>query len=193
MKRLRAPLVLACLALCACLLAGCGPSASVHLYPVKASGGTVPSPSSITVTVVRPADERLSTSLGERSMGGTFEAVEDPLDWVGHGIVDAVRAKGYQVTYAASDKEAAAGRAQCVITGAIKGLTIRQPNPASIEAIIIVKYRVAREGRHVATETLTASQTKATMPTDKALQELLQDTLWDVVAGVADKVAAEVK
>lgn len=190
MKCVRLLLCLAALA-CAALLTACGPSNTVHLYPVKPQATTMPSPTATTITVANFADERTDRSLGQRRDSSYFTTMDQPGDWVGRAVADAIAAKGFQTNYAATAKEASKS-APYLVTGSVKSINIKETSSTSFETTIIVKYKVAHQGKTLVLETLNASQRRTTLPSSSAIEELLQDTLWDVVSSLADKVASAV-
>ena len=89
------------------MLTACGPSNTIHLQPYKAASSVLPGPTAPTISVVKFQDQRPDpSSLGKRRDGSYFTTMDSASEWFSRSIVDALSARGYQVSYAQSTAEA---------------------------------------------------------------------------------------
>ena len=164
------------------MLTACGPSNTIHLQPYKAASSVLPGPTSPTISVVKFQDQRPDpSSLGKRRDGSYFTTMDSASEWFSRSIVDALSARGYQVSYAQSTAEAIKGKPAYLLTGT-----------TSFDTSLTAKYTLADRNKKISMETLNASQTKTGLPGNSTVENLLRDTLTDVVNPMADKVAAKI-
>ena len=145
------------------MLAGCGSSTS----------------SSATKTYRFAADQDITT-------------MDSASEWFSRSIVDALSARGYQVSYAQSTTEAIKGKPAYLLTGTLNELKINEKSATSFDTSITAKYTLADRNKKISMETLNASQTKTGLPGNSTVENLLRDTLTDVVNPMAEKVAAKI-
>ena len=175
------------------MLTACGPSNTIHLQPYKPASSVLPAPTAPTISVVKFADQRPDPSaLGKRRDGSYFTTMDNASDWLSRSIVDALSARGYQVSYAQSQAEAMQGKPDYMLTGALNELKINEKSATSFDTSITAKYVLADRSRKIGSETLNASQTKTGLPGNSTVENLLKDTLADVVNPMASKVAAKI-
>ena len=166
------------------MLTACGPSNTIHLQPYKAASSVLPGPTAPTISVVKFQDQRPDpSSLGKRRDGSYFTTMDSASEWFSRSIVDAFSARGYQVSYAQSTAEAIKGKPAYLLTGTLNELKINEKSATSFDTSITAKYTLADRN---------ASQTKTGLPGNSTVENLLRDTLTDVVNPMAEKVAAKI-
>lgn len=175
------------------MLTACGPSNTIHLQPYKAASSVLPGPTAPTISVVKFQDQRPDpSSLGKRRDGSYFTTMDNASEWFSRSIVDALSARGYQVSYAQSTAEAIKGKPAYLLTGTLNELKINEKSATSFDTSLTAKYTLADRNKKISMETLNASQTKTGLPGNSTVENLLRDTLTDVVNPMADKVAAKI-
>ena len=175
------------------MLTACGPSNTIHLQPYKAASSVLPGPTAPTISVVKFQDQRPDpSSLGKRRDGSYFTTMDSASEWFSRSIVDALSARGYQVSYAQSTAEAIKGRPAYLLTGTLNALKINEKSATSFDTSITATYTLADRNKKISMETLNASQTKTGLPGNSTVENLLRDTLTDVVNPMAEKVAAKI-
>ena len=180
--------------LCLLLLASCGPSNTVRLLPLKQDASVLPAPTSSTISVVQFADKRADkSSLGLRRDQSYFTSIDSAPKWLSEGIADKLSANGYKVTYARSMSEGVKGTPDYILTGSLESLNIKEQSATSFEVSMRVKYVLSDKDKKVVLETLTANQTRTTLPSNSAIESLLQNTLADIVNPMYDKVHSAVR
>ena len=107
------------------MLTACGPSNTIHLQPYKAASSVLPGPTAPTISVVKFQDQRPDpSSLGKRRDGSYFTTMDSASEWFSRSIVDALSARGYQVSYAQSTAEAIKGKPAYLLTSEVEALAI---------------------------------------------------------------------
>ncbi len=176
------------------LLSACGPSNTVHLVPLKPASNVLPTPSSSTIAVVQFADKRVDTSaLGMRRDKSYFTTMDSPTEWISKAIADHIGAQGYQVSYATSAAEAIKGNPDYILTGSLEKLDIQENSATSFETTIRAKYVLSNREKKLVLETLTANQSKTSLPSSSAVESLLGDTLKDIINPMFQKVQSFIK
>lgn len=192
MKNARLLLVF-CTMLSLLLLSACGPSNSVRLMPLKPAANILPEPASPTISVVQFADKREDTSsIGLRRDNSYFTTYDDAATWLSKAVADNLSARGYQVTYATSGSEAIKGSPDYILTGSLENLNVKENSATSFEVSMRVKYVLSNRDKRLVLETLTANQTRTSLPSNSAVEDLLKDTLKDIVDPMFQKVQAAV-
>ncbi|MEF2807062.1 MAG: hypothetical protein U0N16_01420, partial [Desulfovibrio sp.] len=79
-----------------------------------------------------------------------------------------------------------------LLTGTLNELKINEKSATSFDTSITAKYTLADRNKKISMETLNASQTKTGLPGNSTVENLLRDTLTDVVNPMAEKVAAKI-
>lgn len=175
----------------ALLFAACGPSNTIHLKPLKHTGDNIlPTPSSVSLTVVKFADKREDkSSLGLRRDQSYFTTMDNASEWVTRAIADRFASAGYQASYAGSPSEARKGSADYVLTGSIEELVVRESSATSYEVSMRVRFVLAdRNDKVVKIETLSSSSSRTTIPTSSSVENLLGETLKGIVDPMFDKI-----
>ncbi len=181
--------LLACLLLCAC-----GPSNTVRLTPLKPAVSVLPAPTASTIAVVQFADKRAdSSALGTRRDGSYFSTIDSATDWVSRSVANQLGTLGYQVSFAMSTAQALKANPNYIVTGSLEELKVKESSSTSYESSIRLKYAVQAQNKVVATETLSASQSKTAILSGSAVESLLTDTLKDITGPLCDKVKGIVR
>lgn len=186
--------LLPCLLALLLLVAACGPSNTIHLLPMKPSADVLPTPSASTIAVVKFTDKRVdTTSLGLRRDNSYFTTMDDTADWVSRAIADRLSASGFQVSYTMNASSAKRATPDYILNGSIEQLEVRETSATSFEAKIRVNYVLANKDKVIMRQPLMAAGSTTTFPTNNAVEQLLAETLKDIVEPMNEKITSIVK
>lgn len=193
MKPIRLALSCAILSLAA-LLAACGPSNTVRLLPLpQPAVSTLPAPNAPRVSVVRFEDKRLDLILGIRRDGTSFSASEDVAQWFSRALADELTRAGFQVSYALNPGMARSGRPDYIVTGEVRQVQVKEVSATEYSSAMEAQFRLAGIKGEIAGESLTASLNRTAIPGAGIADDLLQQTLQEVVQPMARKIARHVE
>ena len=174
------------------MLTACGPSNTIHLQPYKPASSVLPGPTSPTITVVKFSDKRPDpTRIGKRRDGSYFTTMDNAKEWSPAPSWTALAAQGFQVAYAHHSR-GHQGQARLHAHRHPERAQINEKSATSFDTSITAKYTLADRNKKISMETLNASQTKTGLPGNSTVENLLRDTLTDVVNPMAEKVAAKI-
>ena len=177
MKLIRlAPLFVLSLAL---LLSACGPSNTVRLLPLPQPGVSVlPAPNAPRISVVPFEDKRMDANLGTRRDGSAFVATEDVAQWVSRGLADELTRAGLQVSYALTPGQA----------GKLEEVWIKEVSSTELTTGMRATYVLASRSGKVSSETLTSGQSRNGLPGGSVADDLMRQTMLDLVQPMATKI-----
>jgi uncharacterized lipoprotein YajG len=182
---------LSCLALTVALLAACGPSNTVRLLPPPSlEASMLPPANAPRLSVVLFADGREDrTALGVRRDGSAFEADGSLAQWVSNALAEALAHTGLQVSFATTVNEARKGNPDYLLTGELQEIWLRETSTTDITATMRIQYTLAsREKKVLPRDSFSASQSRSGLPSKSKAEQLLLDTLNDLVNPTADKI-----
>ncbi len=187
MKLIRlAPLFVLSLAL---LLSACGPSNTVRLLPLPQPGVSVlPAPNAPRISVVPFEDKRMDANLGTRRDGSAFVATEDVAQWVSRGLADELTRAGLQVSYALTPGQARSGNPDYIITGKLEEVWIKEVSSTELTTGMRATYVLASRSGKVSSETLTSGQSRNGLPGGSVADDLMRQTMLDLVQPMAAKI-----
>ena len=195
MKILRAGFGFLSLILAAGMLAACGPGNTVNLLPpppIPAS--TIPAPNAASVTVVNFADKRLDPDvIGKRRDGSAFTTLENVPLWISRALADELARNGLRVTFANAVAQARSGNPDYLVTGQIDEVWIKESSATEMSAQMRVSSTLANRGGKIWTETTSSSQSKTNLPGAGSADNLLQETMRDLIKSVAAKIVATIE
>ncbi len=185
---------LPCLLALLLMISACGPSNTVRLLPMKPAASVLPAPSASTIAVVKFSDKRTDTaSLGLRRDNSYFTTMDDTAEWVSKAIADRLSASGFQVSYTLNASSAKRAAPDYILNGSIEQLEVRETSATSFEAKIRVNYVLANKDRVVARQPLMAAGSTTTFPNNSAVEQLLAETLKDVIEPMNEKITSIVQ
>ena len=183
------------LVLLAFLATACGPANSVRLLPPPFQEGAVlPGPKAPRVTVVAFDDKRQDmTVIGSRRDNTAFVTNDSVTQWISKALADELARNGLQVSYADSVNQARAGNPDYMVTGDVDQVWLREKSATDLSTQMRVNYSVANRQSRIYKETLNASQSRTVMPTGSAADNIMLDTLRELIKPMAQKIVQAIE
>ena len=184
------PVVLLALLGAVLLLSACGPSNTVRLLPPPPLDASVlPAPNAPSVSVVSFEDKRVDTaSIGVRRDGSAFTTSGDVAEWISRALADELARSGFQVTFAANVNQARSGNPDYLVTGQVDEVWLKENSSLEISSQMRVKCALANRKGRLWSESCNASQSRSGLPSGATADNLLLDTLRDLVKPMAQKI-----
>ena len=172
------------------LLSACGPSNTVRLLPPPPLDASVlPAPNAPSVSVVSFEDKRVDTSsVGVRRDGSAFTTSGDVAEWISRALADELARSGFQVTFAANVNQARSGNPDYLVTGQVDEVWLKENSSMEISSQMRVKCALANRKGRLWSESCNASQSRSGLPSGSTADNLLLDTLRDLVKPMAQKI-----
>lgn len=189
MKKIILPLYSALLTLALCLY-GCGPGNSVRLLPLPPlESPTLPAPNAPSVSVVNFEDARIDEAvLGARRDGSAFIAEGDVPSWISRALADELARNGLRVTFAATTSQARSGNPDFMVTGKVDEVWLKENSATSFSVTMRVNCTLANRKGRIWSESCNSSQTISSLPSGAVADDLMLDTLRDLVKPIALKI-----
>ncbi len=185
----RAMLCIFSLMFVALFTTACGPSSTVKLtYPAKDSS-ILPAPSAPTVAVVLFEDKRPHTHLGSRKDNTTFASNVAVPEWLSRSFADALNRHGLQVSYAETADVARRANPKYIVTGTINHAELKEVSITELRATMQADIALAGPSGRILTEGLSASQSKSGIITEGTAEDLLLQTVQELIKPGANRVA----
>ena len=183
------------LVLLAFLATACGPANSVRLLPPPFQEGAVlPGPKAPRVTVVAFDDKRQDmTVIGSRRDNTAFVTNDSVTQWISKALADELARNGLQVSYSDSVSQARAGNPDYLVTGDVDQVWLREKSATDLSTQMRVNYSVANRQSRIYRETLNASQSRTVMPTGSAADNIMLDTLRELIKPMAQKIVQAIE
>ena len=184
------PVVLLALLGAVFLLSACGPSNTVRLLPPPPLDASVlPAPNAPSVSVVNFEDKRVDTaSIGVRRDGSAFTTSGDVAEWISRALADELARSGFQVTFAANVNQARSGNPDYLVTGQVDEVWLKENSSLEITSQMRVKCALANRKGRLWSESCNSSQSRSGLPSGSTADNLLLDTLRDLVKPMAQKI-----
>ncbi|MFT4302102.1 MAG: hypothetical protein QM579_10140 [Desulfovibrio sp.] len=184
-----------CLVLLAFLATACGPANSVRLLPPPfMEGAVLPGPKAPRVTVVAFEDKRQDqTAIGSRRDNTAFVTNDSVTQWISKALADELARNGLQVSYADSVNQARAGNPDYLVTGDVDQVWLRENSATDLSTSMRVNYSVANRQSRIYSETLNASQSRTVMPMGSAADNIMLDTLRELIKPMAQKIVQAIE
>lgn len=169
--------------------AGCGPSNNVRLLHKPPDASTLPAPGAASVSVVEFQDKRglSSEQLGVRRDKSSFTTNAPVSEWLSRSLADELAKLGLQVSYATTVDQARSGNPAYIVTGSIEEIWIKESSAMELSATVRATMTVSSRKGRLLTEGLTASQTQKGLPGASVAEDLLLDTMQELVHPAARK------
>lgn len=187
MKRFSA-LSIAGVLLAVLFCAGCGPSNTVRLVYKPTDSNVLPAPGAPSVAVVQFQDKRPNTQLGVRRDGSSFVATSPVAEWLSRSLADELSRQGLQVSYATSSDQARAANPDYIIAGVIDEVWLKEASSTELSVTLRATMALSNRKGRLMSEGLSAAQTKKGLPSSSAAEELLLDTMQELVQPAARKI-----
>ena len=168
-------------------LNACAPSSTVRLLHRPADAPQIPAPTAPSISVVQLKDARSNSYIGVRSDNTPFIPNGTVPDWVTQSLADALTRQGLRVTYAQNLETARASQPQYIVTGELQELWIRESSRTDISASVKAFISVTGHKGKLINEGMSSSLSRQGLLGSAAAEELLYNTLQDLVQSVANK------
>lgn len=187
------PLRLLSIILLVCCLSACGPSNAVRLLSYTPSSlVTLPQPGAPLVAVVLFEDQRANQNIGIRLDGSPFLADRLVTDWVSRALGQELSRLGYQVVYSSLITEARAANPPYLVTGTIDKIWIQEKSRTSFTSEIRLHVSLSQEDNLLFSEEMVSGQEKQDIPKASLVENLLNETLRDVLVNAAQKISIKI-
>lgn len=173
------------------LLAACGPGNTVRLLPPPPlQASSLPPPTAPSVCVVNFKDDRLDpAAIGERRDGSAFTTTGDVPVWVSRALADELARKGFRVTFAMTASQARSSNPDYLVTGVINEVWLKENSALEMTVQMQVNCALANRKGKLWTESCNSSQTRSSFPSGSTADNLLLDSLQDLLRPIANKIA----
>ncbi|WP_417292425.1 hypothetical protein [Desulfovibrio porci] len=177
------------------LLSACGPSNNVRLLPPPPLDASVlPAPNAPRVSVVTFADKRQDQSaLGVRRDKSAFVTGDDVAQWISRALADELARNGMQVTFALNVNQARSGNPDYLVTGQVDEAWLRETSATDLSTNLRVNYVLANRQGRLLRESLNSSQSRSGLPSGAAAENLMLETLRDLVKPMAQKIVQTIQ
>lgn len=168
--------------------AGCGPSNTVRLLYKPADSSVLPSPGAPSVTVVQFEDQRSNPQLGIRRDSSSFVGTSPVAEWLSRSLADELSRQSLQVSYATSLDQARSGNPAYIVTGVIDEVWLKETSSTELSVTLRATMTLSSRKGRILTEGISASQVKKGLPSSTAAEELLLETMQELVQPAARKI-----
>lgn len=167
---------------------GCGPGNTVRLLYKPADSGTLPAPGAPSVAVVQFEDKRPHPQLGVRRDNSSFLASSPVAEWVSRSLADELARHGLQVSYATTIEQARSANPGYIVSGILEETWLKEGSATELSVNIRATMTLSSRKGRIMTEGLSASQSKSGLPSSTAAEQLLLDTVQELVQPASRKV-----
>ena len=171
------------------VLSACGPSSTVRLLHRPADASQILASTAPSVSVVQLKDVRTQSYIGVRRDNTPFIPNDAVAEWVTRSLADALARQGLRVTYAQTLEAARASQSppQYILMGELQELWIQESSSTAISASVKAFISVTGHKGRLINEGVTSTLSKQGLPASSAAEELLYNTVQDMVQSVARK------
>lgn len=174
------------------LLTGCAQN-TVKLVYTPTTENSLPAAGSPSVSVVAFADKRSSPPVGQRGNGSDFMPSSSVSDWVTHSLATELSNLGLIVSLAETEAQALASGAKHVVTGAIDEIWLTEKSSTEYDARMRATVMVKEAKTTTLTRTFSSALSRRVVPLSSVPQEMLSETLHDLVVPMARAVNEQVR
>lgn len=172
------------------ILSACGPGNTVTLLPPPPiAASSLPPPNAPSISVVSFKDERSDpTVIGKRRDGSAFTTTGDVAVWISRALADELARNGFRVSFATDVKQARNSSPTYLVTGIVNEVWLRELSAAAMSAQMRVSCTLANRAGKIWTESTNSSQSRTSLPAGDNADQLLLDTMQDLVKPIAAKI-----
>lgn len=171
-------------------LAACGPGNTVRLMPPPPlQASTLPAPNAPSVCVVNFSDNRVDPhAIGVRRDGSYFRTSGDVPLWISRALADDLARQGFRVTFSMTANQAKSSNPDYLVTGIIQEVWLKEMSATEMSAQMRMECSLASRKGRLWSESCNTSQTKNGLPSSSFADNLLLDTMKDLVMPAAQKI-----
>jgi len=171
------------------LLSGCARTEAVHLFYTSNGPAILPAPNAPTLTVVMFEDRRsIVGSIGVRRNESPIFAAGSVNTWVSQALADELSRTGPQVSYAINLQIANAASPDYIVTGTIEQIWVKEINPATFQAVVQIGVNISNRRGTLWGQSFSSIQERTGLPRFNLVENLLNETLREVLAVVTPKI-----
>ena len=146
------------------------------------------------MTVVMFEDKRMDqTTLGQRRDKSAFVTGDNVPQWISKALADELARNGLQISYSGSVTEARKGNPDYLVTGQVDEAWIAETSSTDMNTSLRVNYVLANRQARLVRESLNASQSRTGLPSGSAADNLMLETLRDLVKPMARKIVQTIE
>lgn len=171
-------------------VAACGPGNIVRLLPPPPlAASTLPAPNAPSVCVVNFTNERIDPeTVGVRRDGSAFVTSGDVALWISRALSDELARKGFRVTFAMGTSQARAANPDYLVTGKVEEVWLKESSATEMSAQMRINCTLANRKGKIWSESCTTSQSRGTLPYGGSADNLLLNSLNELITPVAQKI-----
>lgn len=172
------------------MLSACGPGNTVKLLPPPPlAASNLPTPNAPSICIVNFKDEREDRfAVGSRRDGSAFTTQGDVAVWISRALADELAHKGFRITFAMDTKQARSSSPDYLVTGIVQEVWLKETSATAMSAQMRVSCTLANRKGKLWTESCNSSQSRTSLPAGGNADELLLDTLRDLLKPIAEKI-----
>ena len=168
-------------------MSACGSSSTVRLLYRPADAPNIPASTAPSLSVVQLKDARTNSYIGVRHDNSPFIPNGAVSEWVTRSLAEAFTRQGLRVTHAQNLEAARASQPDYILTGELQELWIRESARTDISANVKAFVSVTGHKGRVINESVMSSLSRQGLLGSAAAEELLYNTLQELVQSVAHK------
>ena len=168
-------------------LSACGSSSTIRLLYRPADAPSIPAPTAPSLSVVQLKDARNNSYIGVRHDNSPFIPNGTVPEWVTRSLAEAFTRQGLRVTHAENLETARSSQPQYILTGELQEVWVRESSRTDITASVKVFISVTGHKGKLINESVMSSLSRQGLLGSAAAEELLYNTLQELVQSVAHK------
>ena len=123
-----------------------------------------------------------------RRDGSAFTTSGDVAQWISRALADELARSGFLVSFATNVNQARSGNPDYLVTGQVDEVWLKENSSMEISSQMRVKCALANRKGRLWSESCNASQSRSGLPSGSTADNLLLDTLRDLVKPMAQKI-----
>jgi len=169
------------------VMSACGSGSTVRLLYRPAEAPNIPASTAPSLCVVQLKDVRTNSYIGVRHDATPFIPNGEVPEWVTRSLAEAFTRQGLRVTQAQNLEAARLPQPQYIVQGELQEVWIRESGRTEITASVKVHISVVGHKGKLINESVMSSLSRQGLLGSSAAEELLYNTLQELVQSVAHK------
>jgi uncharacterized lipoprotein YajG len=168
-------------------LSACGSSSTIRLLYRPADAPSIPASTAPSLSVVQLKDTRTNAYIGVRHDNSPFIPNGAVPEWVTRSLAEAFTRQGLRVTHADNLETARISQPQYILMGELQEVWIRESSRTDITASVKAFISVNGTKGRLINESVMSSLSRQGLLGSSAAEDLLYNTLQELVQSVAQK------
>jgi uncharacterized lipoprotein YajG len=168
-------------------LSACGSGSTVRLLYRPADAPNIPASTAPSLSVVQLKDARTNSYIGARHDNSPFIPNGAVPEWATRSLAEALTRQGLRVTHAQHLEAARISQPEYILTGELQEVWIRESSRTDISASVKAFISVTGHKGRLINESVMSSLSRQGLLGSAAAEELLYNTLQELVQSVAHK------